>query len=171
MSGITEGLQRSVNTRQDELGHLVERIPAHSSSLQRRSQIARVIVIVAGALVAARESIVGSATDSRVIVLFFSALGIVIAAITGMESYFKWEGRASELRTLGASARSTLRAVDSQWQMKVRSAQTEQERINALTSIITILDSELERIRDSAAKLSISLETPDDTPPRELYPA
>jgi hypothetical protein len=106
-----------------------------------------------------------------VIVLVFSALGIVIAAITGMESYFKWEGRASELRTLGASARSTLRSVDSQWQLKVRTAQTEQERVNALTTIITLLDSELERIRDSAARLNISLETPEDTPPRELYPA
>lgn len=171
MSDVVAGLQQSVNTRQDELGDLVERIPAHSNSLQRRSQIARVVVIIAGALVAARESLVGSATDSRGIVLFFSVLGIVIAAITGMESYFKWEGRASELRTLGASARSTLRAVDSQWQMRVRAAETEHERITALTNIITLLDTELERIRDSAARLSVSLETPDDTPPRELYPA
>jgi hypothetical protein len=76
MSDVVERLQRSVNTRQDELGQLVERIPAHANMLRRRSQVARVAVICAGALEAARESIVGGASDSRGVTVFFSALGI-----------------------------------------------------------------------------------------------
>lgn len=171
MSDVVERLQRAVNTRQDELGQLVERIPAHANKLQRRSQVARVVVICAGALVAVRESIVGGVSDHRGVTVLFSALGIVIAVITGMEAYFKWEGRASELRSLGASAVSTLRTVDSQWQLGVGASHSEQERITTLTNIINLLDRELHRIRDSAASLSISLESPDDTPPRDLYPA
>ena len=171
MTDVVQGLQRAVNNRQDELGHLVERLPAQSKALQRRSQIARVVVILAGALVAARESVVGDATDSRGVILFFSALGIVIAAVTGLESYFKWEGRAFELRTLGESARSTLRAVDSRWEMVVRAAQTDKERITGLTSIVTLLDTELDRTRDTAARLGVGLEAADDPPPREVYPA
>ena len=170
MSDVVDRLQRSVNTRQDELAQLVERIPAHANALQRRSHVARVVTICAGALVAAREGLVGS-SDARGITVFFSVLGIVIAGITGLEAYFKWEGRASELRSLGASARSTLRTVDSQWQLGVGAAQSDQERITTLTNIIKLLDDELHRIRESAAKLGASLESTEDTPPRELYPA
>ncbi len=171
MSDARDLLQRSVNTRQSELGQLVERIPAKARKLQRRSEAARVVVICAGALVAARESIVGGVSDSRGVTVFFSVLGIVIAVITGMEAYFKWEGRASELRSLGASASSTLRTVDSQWQLGVGAAQAEQEQVTTLTNIINQLDSELHRIRDSAARLGVGLESPEDPPPRDLYPA
>jgi len=171
MSDVVARLRRAVNTRQDELGKFVERIPAYANQLQRRSHVARVIIICAGALVAARESIGGGASNARGVTIFFSVLGVVIAVISGMEAYFKWEGRASELRSLGSSAVATLRTVDSQWQLGVGAAHGDQERITTLTNIINLLDSELDRIRDSAARLSVSLESPDETSPRDLYPA
>jgi hypothetical protein len=58
------------------LGQLVERIPAHANKSRRRSQVARGAVICAGALVAARESIVDGVSDSRGVTVFFNALGI-----------------------------------------------------------------------------------------------
>jgi hypothetical protein len=173
VSDQREHLQRSVNRRQDELGELVTALPRTAARLHRRSQLARLILIFAGALIAARGglAVVWSSEPPQFAVVF-SFLGIVVAAVTGMEAAFKWEGRASELRSLAASAKSTLQTADSQWQLGVGAGESEQARMTTLKNIIDLQDRELQLINGAVAKLGITLEGEGQAEPaRERYPA
>jgi hypothetical protein len=73
-------------------------------------------------------------------------------------AYFKWEGRASELRSLSASAVSTLRTVDSQWRLGVGGAQSGQERITTRTNIIKLLDKGAGLVPDGNSWSPITME-------------
>ena len=166
-------LQAALNRRHEELGTLVELLPATAAKTARKSAVSRVVVIVAGATIAARDAIQLLLGETVQIGVSFAALGFLVAVLTGLESAFKWEGRAAELRLLGVTAKSTFQATDTAWQTRVGVEEAEDKKAAALAAILEQQDRQLTVIQEraAAAGVDVTKELAARRPPQELFPA
>jgi hypothetical protein len=75
-------------------------------------------------------------TDNRLVIVFYTATGLVIATVSGLDAAFKIESRAAALRALAASCQSTIWQIDSEWRKSIGSLsssdfQSEEARVQA----------------------------------------
>jgi hypothetical protein len=162
-------LQRGISDRQKELHHAADILASSAQQLRRRSAVSKVIIIVLGAIAATSGTAAQIAgANSASVTVFYAAVGLVIAAVAGIEAAFKLGDRGIELTLLAAVCQSTLREIDSDWKKEVGPANGI-ERISAQQRLLDIQDQKLNDVQERAARLSVNialkLRELEDAPP------
>jgi Protein of unknown function (DUF4231) len=165
----SDRLQRGINDRQKELHHAADILASSAQQLRRRSAISKVVLIVLGAVAATSGTAAQIAGEnSSAVTIFYAAIGLVIAAVAGIEAAFKFGDRGAELTILAAVCQSTLREIDSDWQKDVGNA-SGIERTTAQQKLLDIQDQKLNDVQERAARLSVNialkLRELEDAPP------
>lgn len=158
-------LQDGITQRQHELHNIATILAQTAKRESNLAAIGRVVTIVFGALAAtngAATSLFGEKSITTIIV--YTAVGLIIAAVGGLEAAFKFEGKSAELKLLAALCQSTIWQIDSDWQKTVGTTEGE-EKILAARQLLDKQDKSLSDIQTRAAQLgvNIALEV------RELY--
>lgn len=145
--------QRAIELRETE--RILIRAAKQVTKLATTVQI---LVIILGAIVAAKAGIDHLINPSSPLsVGLYTFIGILIAALTGLESAFKWQKRAAELRALTSKCRTAYRDVDYQIKTILQNGTTE-KRLNTSINYLHSLDRTLDEIQEGAANLGINLE-------------
>jgi hypothetical protein len=162
-------LQHGINDRQRELHSAADIIAASAQHQRRSSAISKVVIIILGAIAAtsgAATQIAGQKSVS--VTVFYTVIGLLIAAVGGIEAAFKFGDRGAELTILAAACQSALREIDSRWKKEVGPA-TGPNRASAQQSLLDIQDQKLNEIQERAAKLNVNialkLRELEDAPP------
>ena len=152
-----ELLKRGIYERQEELHNLAKVLSDSAGKLGRIGAIARVAIIVLGAVVATQGVADRIAGEGSVGVLIgYTLCGVLITAISGLEAAFKTESRATELNLLAATCQSTVWRTDSEWQKSIGSGLAENPVI-AARSLLETQDQVLTEIHTKAAQLGINV--------------
>jgi hypothetical protein len=162
-------LQRGINDRQKELHHAADILATSAQRQRRLSAISKVIIIILGAIAATSGAATQIAGEKSVpVTVFYTVIGLVIAATGGIEAAFKFGERGAELTALASVCQSTLREVDSRWKKEVGPA-VEPRRTEAQKELLDIQDQKLTDIQERAAKLNVNialqLRELEDAPP------
>jgi hypothetical protein len=112
-------LQRGINDRQKELHHAADILASSAQRQRRLSTISKVVIIILGAIAATSGAATQIAGEKSVLVtVFYTVIGLLIAAIGGIEAAFKFGDRGAELTSLASVCQSTLREIDSRWKKR-----------------------------------------------------
>ena len=150
-------LQRGISDRQRELHHAADIIASAAQRQRRLSALAKVIVIILGAFAATSGAATQIAGEKSVpVTIVYTVVGLVIAAVGGLEASFKFGDRAAELTVLAAVCQSTLRDVDSRWKKEVGPTHGE-ERACAQAGLLDVQDQRLSEIQERAARLNVNI--------------
>jgi len=83
-------------------------------------------------------------------------IGVAVAAIAGIESVFKYEARASELRMLAAKCQAARFQNNSEWAYRIALAKPD-EGLPAARDLLAVQDRILGEVQLEAAKLGMNL--------------
>jgi hypothetical protein len=167
------GLQGRINDRQRELHNVTTILSKQAARRAIFSVYAKGTIILLGAFAAtkgAADQILGS--SSNVSLLLYTLVGLLIAAIAGLETAFKNEATAAELKLLAAAGQATVREVDTRWQRDFGVGGSN-DPVSAALSLIELQDARLTDIQEKAAKLgvNIALEVRELSRGQEIYTA
>jgi hypothetical protein len=150
-------LQDGITQRQHEL-HNIASILAQSAL--RRGRLAagsKVITIVFGAIAATQGLAAKLLSEgSPLVVVPYALVGLIIAAVAGIDAAFKLESRSAELTVLAAECQSTIWQIDSAWQQTVGTVDGE-ERVSAARALLNKQDATLAEIQKRAAQLGVNI--------------
>jgi hypothetical protein len=150
-------LQHSINDRQHELHEVADILASAADLGRRRSSLAKVLIVVLGAIAATNGAAAKLAGGSaNWVIVVYTVVGLAIAAIGGLEAAFKLGERAAELTILAATCQSTVRDIDTRWQTQVGPAEGE-ERVVAARGLIEVQDARLADVQDRAARLGVNV--------------
>ncbi len=157
MSTEFETLQRGISTRQEHLQAARRVVSLGAERHGKLSGVATALTVVLGAVVASRE-VAETLSDggSKLIPIGYAAIGVLIAAIAGLEAAFHLRDRAATLRLLATLAESTRRTVDTQWRKEVAAAYGE-EKVQAAHRLLDLQDATLNDIQTQAAEAGVNL--------------
>jgi hypothetical protein len=150
-------LQRGIVKRQNELHRVADILAKEANRFSLYWTSSKVILILLGALGAARgafDKLKGPESDFNLI--FFSLIGLTVAIVTGLETTFKYESKNTELKVLAAECHATLRQIDTIWHQKVGTGELEQQIAEAKT-LLEIQDNKLTDIQVRATKIGLNL--------------
>jgi len=152
-------LQEGIAARQKELQRTADRVATHAKWLWRLSTFAKVSLVVLGALSAtkaAADQVVGSSSTGSVIT--YTALGVLIATVAGLQAALHLDRRVTELTTLAAESHALVRSIDSQWYEKVGLANpNETDRIASALDLLAQQDDKLTSIQQRAAESGVNI--------------
>jgi len=115
----SDRLQHGINDRQKELHHAADIIASSAQRQRRASAISKVVIIILGAIAATSGAATQIAGEKSVpVTIIYTAVGLLIATVGGIEAAFKFGDRGAELTTLAATCQSTLREIDSRWKKR-----------------------------------------------------
>lgn len=156
--GRTKVLQKGVTDRQTEL-HRLAGILANASQKQARLGIyGKVVTIVLGAVAATNGAAASITGDHKVyVIIFYTLVGLVIAAIAALEAAFKTEQHATELRMLAAVCQSTIWQIDTTWQKTVGVAPTIEAKIRGYQALLDVQDHTLRETQTRAVQLGVNI--------------
>jgi hypothetical protein len=150
--------QRGINDRQKELHHAADILASSAQRQRRLSAISKVVIIILGAIAATSGAATQIAGEKSVpVTIFYTVIGLLIAAIGGIEAAFKFGERSADLTVLASVCQSTLREIDSRWKKEVGLATTEPQLITAQKELLDIQDQKLTDIQERAAKLNVNI--------------
>jgi len=158
-------LQDGIAQRQHELHNIASILAQTALRRGRLAAAAKVVTIAFGAIAATQGVAAKLLGDGRAVVLVpYTLVGLIIAAVAGIEAAFKLESRSAELTLLAAECQSTIWQIDTSWQQTVGTVEGE-ERVTAARALLSKQDATLAEIQKRAAQLAlnITLEV------RELY--
>jgi hypothetical protein len=152
-----ERLQRGIDARQQELHRVADILAGRAQKVSILAASCKVLLIVLGAISATRgtadQLVLIDATDKMV---FYTAIGVVVAAVAGLDAAFKFEGHAAEFRLMAADCQATLRAVDTTWQTEIGGGFA-QDPASAAKQLLAVQDSKLADIQQQAAKAGFNI--------------
>jgi hypothetical protein len=158
-------LQEGIAQRQRELHNVAEILGHQALKRGRLAAGAKVVTIVFGAIAATQgvaAQLVGS--QSVFVLVPYTLIGLVIAAVAGIDAAFKLESRSAELTLLAAECQSIIWQIDSAWQQTVGTVEGE-ERIAAARALLTKQDAGLAEVQKRSAQLGVNI----TLQVRELY--
>ncbi|HET9587980.1 MAG TPA: hypothetical protein VFO91_04240 [Anaerolineales bacterium] len=150
-------LKQGIYERQTELHNLAKILSQKAEILAKQGAASRVITIVLGAIVATQgvaEKIAGEGSPG--ILLTYTVIGVLIAAISGLEAAFRTESRSAELKLLAATCQSTIWRTDTQWQKSIGSGISPEPVVEA-QKLLEMQDQVLTEIHTKAAQLGINI--------------
>ncbi len=83
-------------------------------------------------------------------------MGVLIAAVAGLEAAFQFKTKAAKLRTLAAITESTRIKIDTKWRKEV-AAEYDAEKIQAAHRILDMQDQTLTELQTQAAELGVNM--------------
>ncbi len=125
----------------------------HALSMGRYSSTATVGVIVLGAFVSTKavmDTLIGS--TNLLNVLIYALAGLLIAVLSGLQSAFKWNSKAAEMRRVAARCRRSEHAID----MGLRTIQ--RTDLIAATALLKQADMALDEVESEALKIGVDLQ-------------
>lgn len=150
------GLQRAIQERQKELHDVADLLADAAASARRTSSIARVVIVVLGAAAATNGAATQVVGNDTAVIVIYTLIGLIIAAVGGLEAAFKMGERAVGLVVLAANCQSTVREIDSRWQISVGGADG-RERSAAARDLLGLQDERLKDVQDQAARLGVNI--------------
>ena len=151
-------LQRGIEDRQKELHHAADIIASSAQRLRRASALSKVVIIILGAIAATSGAATQIAGEKSVsVTIIYTAVGLLIATVGGIEAAFKFGDRGAELTTLAATCQSTLREIDSRWKKEVGSTVDPTAQEEAKKALLDTQDQKLNEIQENAAKLNVNI--------------
>jgi hypothetical protein len=154
----SDRLQRGINDRQKELHHAADIIASSAQRLRRASAISKVVIIILGAIAATSGAATQIAGEKSVpVTIIYTAVGLLIATVGGIEAAFKLGDRGTELTALAATCQSTLREIDSRWNKEVGSTVDPTAQDEAKKALLDTQDQKLNEIQERAAKLNVNI--------------
>jgi hypothetical protein len=150
-------LQRGISDRQRELHHAADIIASAAQHQRRLSASSKVIIIILGAFAATSGAATQIAGEKSIpVTIVYTIIGLLIAAVAGIETAFKFGDRGAELTVLAAVCQSALREVDSRWKKEVGPTSGD-ERISAQEELLDVQDQKLSEIQEKAARLNVNI--------------
>jgi len=152
-----ESIFNMINVHMDELDVVGNILAKTAQKLTLRASWVKVLVIVLGASVATREvanQLVGASSALNIVI--YTIIGLLIAALTGLEAAFKWENKSAELRMSAATCRVTRRQSTSQL-TEVFTIETDQGKLVAVKKLLDSLDVKLGEIQERIATLGVNI--------------
>lgn len=105
-----------------------------AAKLTRVAMSAKVVTIVLGAIAATQGTAAGLlGDDSRLLVISYAAVGLIITAVAGLDAAFKFEERAAGRRMLAAEAHARAAEFLARW-AEFESNTTTSETASVLTT-------------------------------------
>jgi len=150
-------LKQGIYERQTELHNLAKVLSEKAETLAKQGAASRVMTIVLGAIVATQgvaDKVVGEGSTS--VLLTYTIIGVLIAAISGLEAAFKTESRSAELKLLAATCQSTIWRTDTEWQKSIGSGASPNPVVDA-QKLLEMQDQVLTEIHTKAAQLGINI--------------
>jgi hypothetical protein len=150
-------LQHGIVMRQTEL-HTATRILAkHARKLSLIAAVTTTSTIVLGAIVATRDALDPLYPNAKhSITLTYTFLGVLIAAVGGIEAAFRFRDKAAKLHSLTASCESTIRQVDALWRKEVAPKHGPEKDV-AANRLMDIQNESLKDVVTEAAEIGISI--------------
>lgn len=151
-------LQTAISVRQEELNRVATILAYNAEKFSYRWTSSKVAVIALGALAAAKgkfDKLLSA--DNSFNLIFFTAIGLLVAIITGLETTFKYEGKTIELKILAAECHSTARQIDTLWFQKISLAPSDTDFKTEAVQLLEIQDNKLADIQTRATKIGINL--------------
>lgn len=151
-------VQRGIEERQKELHRIADILAKTASTKGRIASRARASIIVLGAFVATQaiaERIAGD-QNRTVVLVIYSAVGLIITAVSGLEATFKTESRSADLRSLAAVCHTTIWQIDSEWYASV-AVGSDAERLVGASKLLLRQDRVLAETVTNATKLGIDI--------------
>jgi hypothetical protein len=142
---------------EDRLRDIADIIANSEKRLTRIAAASKVVIIVLGAFAAthgAASTIFGEGAVSVLVV--YTVVGLIIAAVGGSETAFRFESRSSGLRLLTAEVNSTVWRLRSKWHAKVMAVKGD-DRIHAAESLIDEQIEYLPEVQKQAAELGVNI--------------
>lgn len=149
-------LQRGITRRQSHLNGAKKVLARTAQTYNFLSATSTTLTVVLGALVATREVADKTLANQMAVAVAFTAMGVLIAAVAGLEAAFQFKAKAAKLRTLAAVAESTKIKIDTQWRKEVNSAY-DAEKIQAAHRILDLQDQTLTELQAQAAELGVNM--------------
>lgn len=150
-------LQHGIDERQTELHEVADTLAASAQQQRRWSAISKILVVVLGAIAATSGTAARVAgANSIFVAIFYAAIGLLIAAVGGIEAAFKFGDRGAELTVLAAACQSTLREIDSRWRKEISPINGPQ-RVQAEQDLLDIQDQKLSDVQEKAARLGVNI--------------
>jgi hypothetical protein len=150
-------LQDGITQRQHELHNIATILARAARRNAHLAAAAKVITIVFGAIAAtsgAATTVFGEANVAAI--LAYTLVGLIIAAVGGLEAAFKLESRGVELKVLAALCQSTLWQIDTDWQKTVGTSEGE-EQIAAMRQLLDRQDQAISDIQARAAEIGVNI--------------
>jgi hypothetical protein len=151
-------LQTGIRTRQLELQRVADVLARSAYDTKKKGTLIRVMLIVLGSLVATQGAIekIDVLPHSLVTVLFL-VIGVVIAALAGIETAFKYESRGADLISLAASCHSIVRRTDATWYKQVGIQENETDKLAGAMQLIDMQDEKLSEVQEKAAANGVNI--------------
>jgi uncharacterized membrane protein YuzA (DUF378 family) len=147
-------LQGGIEERQEELHRLADLLGPAADKRGRLASIAKVTTIVLGAFVATNAVATKLFGDyTPIVTIAYTLVGLIIAAVSGLDAAFKIESRASAMRALAASCQSTIFQIDSEW----RKANGKPEKEEILNALLDRQDLAIQQVQARAVELGINI--------------
>jgi hypothetical protein len=151
-------LQNGIQARQSELQRVADVLARTAYDIKRRGTIIRIMLIVLGSVVATQGAIEKIDLLPHAAVTFlFLVFGVVIAALAGIETAFKYESRGAELNSLAASCHSIVRQADATWYKQVGIQEDEAARLVGAMQLIDMQDEKLSEVQEKAAANGVNI--------------
>lgn len=141
-----EDAQKTLTKRFGEFMELHRFLVKKAKEYHRCGTLVRLAIIILGAVSAAQATVnhqMGG--GGKGIVLFFSALAILMTIGAGLESFFKWDHKSGAFYSLAAVCAASLYKMHDQWH-RVASAYAAQPNEDHLGQVLELADSNLEAI-------------------------
>ena len=121
------------------------------------SAIGKVVLIFLGAFVTTKEvanQLLGATNGINIVI--FTLAGLLVAVIAGLESAFKWEKSATELKSLAGTCQKYIR--EGKYRLaKVHLMEFDEKRQEAIEALVDDVNKHLEDIYEKSATLGINV--------------
>jgi ABC-type multidrug transport system fused ATPase/permease subunit len=161
-----ETLEGFINNRLYELKEIQDFAAKRATRLGNYSLYSNVVVIILGALVAARETFSGAIGSSSAIIIAFALAGVAIAVLTSLQTTFNWGTNSGMLASLAAACRYARQ----QYQTELDRIAFESNTAHAISALDKLHDRMLDYlngVRGQAVQLGLNpVDTAASTPAR-----
>lgn len=158
-----DDLKRMVVLRQEECVAIQKLVAPAAKRNARWSRLTTTVVILVGAVVAAKGAFelamakaALSPQNEMTMHLVFIFMGVAVSAAAALESAFKFDSKADQLRSLDSQCQKFNRTFMTDYKKYVMPADPERT-LQRLQLLVESQDDALERIHDHAARLGVDL--------------
>jgi len=151
-------LQAGISDRQRELQRVADVLARAAHKIQWRGAAIRVFLIILGAITATQGALDKlNPAFKDVSGLIFLLLGVLIAALAGIDTAFKFETKGAELNLLAASCHATVRQTDSAWYKQVGIEEDAAKQVAGAMQLIELQDTRLSEVQERAANSGVNI--------------
>lgn len=158
MSEKLQRIQAGIKARQIELQRAADILARDAHRFRSRGALVRVALIVLGALTASQAALDKlGVVPAQYLGVVFLLIGVLVAALAGIETAFKFESKGSELIQLAAGCHSMVRQTDSLWSKRVGIEEDAEKEIAGAIEVLELQEGHLQEVQEKAAAIGVNI--------------